>query len=146
MFTNSSLISLGPLSDVLDGRGTVLHVMKFKWLDVGRFEIEATASLNLYRLTPPKDHEGFVIPMLSPFDKSPLDTLISTTNFKLQKILIATTTYTMPQTVEVRHELEGSFVTERFTGALPTLSGCAQLLPLSDAEKLICHINGIAYE
>ena len=146
MFTHSALISLGPLSDVLEGKGTILHVMKFNRFDGGRFTIEATATLNVYRLTPPKDHEGFIIPMTSPFDKTPLETLITCTDFKLKKILVATTTYTIPKSIEVRHEMEGSFITERFSGALPTLSGCAQLLPLSDAEKLICHINGIAFE
>lgn len=143
LFRQDVLISVGPLTDVLDGNGTILHVVRFRELHDQRFEIEASVTIQK-QSNILKDHIGFMIPTNYAFDTSLMMALASG-SFKLRKLLVATTEVTNLNP-EINYELGKAFVAERFTRALPTLRGCAQSLPFSDAEKLICDVNGIPYE
>lgn len=145
MFLHSnSLISIGQLPDVLDGKGVTAHTLRFTELYDKRYEIEVSLSIQSLNREANmlKDHIGFVIPMLSVFDASIKDALTSS-SWKLKKILIATTEYKTPAPL-IREQGTPFYVSPRYE--LPTLRGCAQLLPFSDVEKLLCDIHGISYE
>lgn len=140
MIGGDYLVSIGDIGDVLDGKGTILHILQYRELDKVRFEIIASLTVQRQR-TMLKDHIGFIIPVMTIFD-SPFPV---PGEWKLKKILIATTEYNQPSDTEARYE-EGSYAVTRYSGSLPILRGCAQLLPFSDAEKLICDIRGFTYE
>ena len=139
------MVSIGQLSDVLDSKGTIAHIMRYQELYDKRYDIEM--SIVLKDENSPdmfKDHIGFLIPSIAFFDKSLIESF-KDSNLKLKKILIATTKYTVQYPTN-HYEIGTSFVAERFGSALPTLKGLAQILPFSDAEKLLCDVHGILYE
>lgn len=142
LFLRDYLISVGTLPDVLDDNGTIIHITKFTELYDGRFDIEAAVTIQKIGGNLLKNHEGFLIPVMTTFDRNLVQAL-SSRRWKLQKVLVATTE--VVQTRQSQYEV-GTPLATSYGTSYPTLRGCAQLLPFSDAEKLICDIHGIPYD
>jgi hypothetical protein len=143
MFQDNYLISIGQLPDVLDGKGLIAHTVKYKELHDKRYDIELSLSLQTDPIL--RDHIGFIIPTISFFDKNLVDALTGGT-WKLKKILIAITEFKQSTDINRYYDIGKASLTEHWGKTYPTLRGCAQILPFSDAEKLLCNIHGILYE
>lgn len=85
MFNHNYVISIGQLVDVLDGKGTIAHVMKYEEVYDNRYELEMSIVLQVGSQMPTlKEHSGFIIPSIAYFDK-PLVESLKNSSFKVKK-------------------------------------------------------------
>lgn len=144
MFNNNlTLIHLGELTTVLDGKGTVAMPLRFKELVDKKYELDMEVTIQHQPIL--KEHTGFLIPMLSAFDDSVLVTLTNS-NWKLKKVLLAVSESKVERLGNNTYEIGSNKPLFDYMGSRTILRGCAHIIPLSDEEKFLCRLRGITFE
>ncbi len=143
MFGSNTLIRLGNLTEVLDGKGiTAVPLLWNKVEERYLLDMEIVPVTTTIPLL--QEHTGWIVPTLSAFDASVLESLQGTT-WKLRKVLLAVSKQdVISPTIDISSTHDP--ISELFASRRTIFRGCAQLIPLSDTEKLLCRIRGVTFE